>query len=106
MLRIYSVALEVVRELGVIARDIARHDAGLARQIRRAVTSVPLNLAEGSGEAGGSRTRHYRIALGSMRETLAGVQAAMALGYVSSVDERVLGRIQHVSAVLYKLTRG
>jgi four helix bundle protein len=36
---------------------------------RRASASVALNLAEGSGSAGGTRNSRYRTALGSARET-------------------------------------
>jgi four helix bundle protein len=35
-----------VTGLGAIAKRIARHDADLARQLRRACVSMPLNIAE------------------------------------------------------------
>lgn len=90
MLRIYPVVLDVAREVGVIGRQIARYDSDLARQVRRAMASVPLNLAEGMGQAAGNRTRHYRIALGSMREVLAGVQTAGRSGTSATSTRRSL----------------
>lgn len=69
------------------------------------MSSVMLNLGEGAGEVAGSRTRHYRIALGSMYEVRAGVETAVALGYVSDVDQALADRIDHVCATLFKLTR-
>src|ERR1035438_1275996 len=47
-------------------------------------SSVPLNIAEASGSAGGTRNVRYRTALGSARETGACLDVAMALGYVES----------------------
>lgn len=69
------------------------------------MSSVTLNLAEGMGEVAGSRTRHYRIALGSMREVLAGLETAVALGYLGDIDRELLDRIDRVCATLFKLTR-
>ena len=40
----------------------------LADQARRAMASVPLNLAEGAGRAGRDRVYHFRIAYGSVKE--------------------------------------
>ncbi len=48
MLRIYGVILEVLRELSPVVAAIALHDKDLARQLRRASTSVALNCSEGS----------------------------------------------------------
>jgi len=55
MLWIYSVALEVARDAAAAARTIALQDNDLARQLRRAAASVPLNLTEGADVQGGNR---------------------------------------------------
>src|SRR5262252_5132569 len=47
MLRIYAVLLELVRNVRPLVVELDRRDADLARQCRRALTSAPLNLAEG-----------------------------------------------------------
>jgi four helix bundle protein len=103
MLRIYTTILEVLRELRPVMEQIEAHDRDLARQLRRASTSVALNTGEGSGSSGGTRRERYRNALGSARETGACLDAAMALGYVEAVDPMLLDRLDHVRAVLVKI---
>jgi four helix bundle protein len=102
MLRIYSVILEVLRGLRPVVAAIEEKDRDLARQLRRASTSVALNCSEGSGSHGGTRRERYRNALGSARETGACLDAALALGYVDGIDEALLDQLDHVRAVLAK----
>jgi four helix bundle protein len=105
MLRIYGVILEVLRELSPVVTAIARHDKDLARQLRRASTSIALNCSEGSGSHGGTRKERYQNALGSARETGACLDAALALGYLEAVDASLLDKLDHVRAVLVKNVR-
>lgn len=63
MLRIHQFALESLRELRAVIAKIAASDPDLARQLRRASTSMVLNLAEGSGGRGGTRRQRYLDAL-------------------------------------------
>ena len=102
MLRIYDTILEVLRQLRPVVAKIEMHDRDLARQLRRAATSVALNTSEGSGNSGGTRRERYRSALGSARETGACIDAALALGYLDELDARLLDRLDHVRAVLVK----
>ncbi len=56
----------------------------LARQMRRAATSVPSNVAEGHSHGPGLRYRnHVRIALGSLGELSTELEIALRLKYVS-----------------------
>jgi four helix bundle protein len=105
MLRIYTVCFEMVREVRPYTDRIARFDRDLARQVRRASTAVPLNIAEGCGLCGGRRRMSYEIALGEARETLAGLETAEAIGYVPRVETRVRARLDHVIGTLVKLVR-
>ena len=105
MLRIYEVILEVLRELPPVVAAIELHDKDLARQLKRAATSIALNCSEGSGSHGGTRRERYRNALGSARETGACLDAALALGYLDAVDPSLLDRLDHVRAVLVKNVR-
>ena len=102
MLRIYSTVIEVLRGLRPVVARIESHDRDLARQLRRAASSIALNVSEGSGSRGGTRRERYLNALGSARETGACLDVALALGYVAEVDERVLDGLDHVRATLVK----
>jgi four helix bundle protein len=86
MLRIYPVILKVVEGLRAVLEDIEGKDKDLAKQMRRALCSVALNVAEGMGSAGGTRRERYRNALGSARETQACLDVAVALRYVEPVE--------------------
>ncbi|MDB5215853.1 MAG: hypothetical protein JWO86_3780 [Myxococcaceae bacterium] len=95
MLRIHGTAIELVRDVMPLMREIERRDPDLARQVRRAVMSCPLNIAEGSDQSGKRRAQHYRIAMGSARETWSALQAAEAAQYIQTPTkelERIVRR--------------
>jgi len=60
----------------------------LSDQIRRAVVSIPSNVAEGNGRASNKDYAHFlSIARGSLFETMNHLDIAEALGYISHSDE-------------------
>ena len=89
MLIVYQVIVEVLQLLGPVVRGIERHDRDLARQLRRASTSVLLNVGEGSGTKGGSRMERYRTALGSAPAYLESARAAGFGDEAEAIGERV-----------------
>jgi len=105
MLRIYDVVLEVMTALRPVMATIERRDPDLARQMRRAATSVPLNISEGSLSRGKNRPARYATAMGSMRETLSCMEVAMALGYIDQIDAALRRQIDHVLGTLHKVAR-
>ena len=105
MLLIYDVVIQAIGEMRPVMEQIAQSDADLARQMRRAFSSVALNLAEGAGVRGGLRRARYETALGSMREVLACVDVAQAMGYVGGVDNAVIGKMERVVGTLVKVVR-
>ncbi|MGH7281215.1 MAG: four helix bundle protein, partial [Polyangiaceae bacterium] len=54
---------------------IREHDRDLGEQLRRALSSVVLNLSEGSGSRGGHRLARYSTALGSNEESRAALRS-------------------------------
>jgi four helix bundle protein len=82
------------------------HDPDLARQCRKALSSAPRNLAEGSYNRGGNRAARYHTSLGSLREVLACFEVAAALGYTPEVDPELRRRFDHVLGTLVRLVGG
>jgi four helix bundle protein len=103
VLRIYDVALNVVRVLRPVIDEIGRRDSDLARQLRRCGASMVLNIAEGSYARKGNKAALYSVALGSAKETRACLDVAEALGYLDGIDEAVKRGLDSVCAVLFKL---
>jgi four helix bundle protein len=102
MLRIYSVVLEVLKQLQPVLRRIELRDRDLARQLRRCSSSVALNLAEGMYSRGQNRSARYHNALGSARETLGCLEVAVVCGYVQQ-DARLHDQLDRVVGTLVKL---
>ena len=100
--RLYSIALDAVRLVGPAATAIARHDADLARQLRRALQSLCLNISEGMDAHGRNRHALFRIALGSTNECIGALDVADALGYFTA-DAATHDKLQHVRATLLRL---
>jgi four helix bundle protein len=103
MLKIYDDMLDAVRAMRGVLAAIEKRDCDLARQLRRAASSVVLNVAEGSGSFGRMRTVRYRTALGSARETLACLRVAEAFGYVEAMPEAVSDRMNRVIGTLVRV---
>ena len=103
VLRVYPVLLGLVAQLRPVMGQLQRRDPDLARQFRRALASAPLNVAEGAYSQGLNRKARYFNALGSLREALACVETAVAMGLVAPLDAAILNRWDMVLATLYKL---
>ena len=105
MLDIYRVVLEVVRELRPVLDVLRRKSSALHDQLERALTTVVLAIAEGSQSRGKNRPAHYQRGAASMDESMGVIDAAIAFGYLSSVDESTRDKMRHVAAVLVKVSR-
>ena len=103
MLRIYDTSLEVIAAVRPMLETIARRDSDLARQLRRALASVALNISEGSYARGRNPQALYQVALGSAKESKACLDVAKMFGYVAEPDPRVLAGLSSICAVLYRL---
>jgi four helix bundle protein len=74
-------SLEVVELSRSLVEAIQRRDRDLASQLRRAISSVALNLAEGFGCTSGSARARFETARGSLNEAQAGIRVAVAWRY-------------------------
>ena len=101
-LRIYSVSIDAIRKLAKLIVEIARHDPDLARQLRRSLASIPLDIAEGMESEGKLRCSRDRNALGSCNESIAAFEVAQALGYIK-LEADALEALGQVRGTLLKL---
>ncbi len=62
--------------------DVRKRDRSLFDQIHRAMISVVLNVAEADGNDAGTARARFATACGSAKEVRAGLQLAVAYGYL------------------------
>jgi len=91
MLIAQQVATQLIHALPGLVEQVRGKDASLGDQVRRAASSVLLNIAEGNRRGGKDRTHHFRIAAGSAAEVGAALEVAAAWGYV---EEGSLGEVR------------
>ena len=78
---VYQVAIEFIALADELGENLPRGRAYLADQLRRACTSVALNIAEGAGEfSADEKTRFYRMAKRSGTECAAVIDVCRRLG--------------------------
>jgi four helix bundle protein len=94
-------AIEVLRPL--VAR-IRHRDRDLGEQLRRALSSSALNIAEGNRSQGGHRLARFSTAAGSNAESRAALRVAVAWGYVDANEiESGDALLDRVAAMLHGL---
>jgi four helix bundle protein len=80
---------------------------GLTSQVRRAVVSVPANIAEGTGRSGSTELRRFlSIAHGSLCEVQTHLEIAQRLGFMEAETSRLLlEEADEVSRILHGFIR-
>ena len=101
-----DVGLEVVISVRDVVSRLQRLDRDLASQLRRAVSSVALNVSEGSRRQGRDRLHLFRIAAGSADEARSALRLAQAWGHVNAdMVRESLDLLDRELAMLYRLSR-
>ena len=99
-------ALDIATQARPLVEAIQRRDRDLASQLRRAISSIALNSAEGRGVVGGNSRVRFETALGSLYEAQAGVRLAVAWGYIAqSAAEELLASMHRLGGRVYGLVR-
>jgi four helix bundle protein len=75
-------ALQAAEGLQPLLPIIRKADRDLFDQVRRAMNSVVLNIAEADGSDAGTARARFATACGSAKEVRAGLQLAQAYGYL------------------------
>lgn len=83
-LNVYIQSKELVKQVYELLKTFPKEEQyALCDQLRRAVISIPSNIAEGSGRQSEKDQAHfYTIAYGSLMETLSQLDVACDLGYL------------------------
>jgi four helix bundle protein len=86
-LDVYRCAIDFLRIALRLVAQLPRGYAAVADQLRRAATSTPLNIAEGTGKVSDADRAHfYSIARGSAMECGALVDVIRLLGCTADAD--------------------
>ena len=101
-LKVYTDSLQMIRDMRTTLNDIAKQDADLARQTRRALTSITLDIAEGEGRRNGNARIRFQTAMGSANEVRACIETADALGYITA-DARIVDTLDRIARTLNRL---
>ena len=103
---VWKKAMELTKLVyGLVRRFPAEERYALADQLRRAVASIPSNIAEGNGHAGNKDYAHFlAIARGSLYEVVTQLEIAQGLGYIDNYDE-VLPLAEEVARMLGSMLR-
>jgi len=100
----YEVAMLAARQGLAMLPRLKRSCPKLADQFSRALTSVPLNISEGSGRQGKDRNHFFRIAYGSANEASTALQLLLGLKTSQNKDaEEVLTNLDRVRAMIWRL---
>ena len=100
---VYGAALGLVSGLRSVLVDLAKSDRSLADQLRRAASSVVLNIAEGTRRTGKDRVHFFRIAAGSAAEVRAALDVARAWGMIGAAPAAE-AELDRLLAMLWRLT--
>lgn len=87
-LRVYINSKELVKHVyGLLKKFPEEEKYALCNQIRRAVTSIPINIAEGFGRfSSKEKTRFIEISFGSLTETSCELEISYELGYITKEE--------------------
>lgn len=88
----YVYAKDIVKHIYALVKKFPKEEQyALCDQLRRAVISIPSNIAEGSGRTTPKDQAHlYTIAYGSLMEVLAQLDVACELEYITETEFETL----------------
>ncbi|WP_308993170.1 four helix bundle protein [Mariniflexile litorale] len=106
-LQVYQKALDFVDSSYKITKkfpDFERY--ALTSQFTRATLSIPLNIAEGSGDTNSQFNRFLQIAISSVKECVACITIAKRQNYISVEQEKKLReKLEELSKMIISLQK-
>jgi four helix bundle protein len=107
-LKIYQRSVAFAVEIYRITKRFPKEELyGITSQIRRAVISISLNIAEGSGNSSEKEFKRYlEIALRSGYEVITCLEIALLIGYCNREDHsRLIAEADEIAAMITGFSR-
>jgi len=90
-LKCYTILVDVAKAMPDLISHLPRGERYLADQLKRALISSILNLAEGNGRfSTKERNRFFDISLASIKEVMAAIDISLAFGFIDIKLSRIL----------------
>lgn len=101
---VLDLSISAISDFRPVVIEIRRFDRDLGEQLRRALSSIALNIAEGNRSQGGHRIARFSTAAGSASEARAALRVAVAWDYVgANAIESGDAALDRVAGMLYAL---
>ena len=99
---VWQKAMALVKAVYALAKRFPVDERyALTDQLRRAVVSIPSNIAEGNGRASSADYAHFlAIARGSLYETMTQLQVAVDLGYIQCLTPELESLLSEIGRML------
>ena len=108
-LKVYQRSYKMAISIYKFAETMPKEERyGLTSQIKRAVTSIPLNIAEGygKGDTDAEQRRYLKMAKGSCNEIEVLLDLCKDLGFMKDdAHQKYVNEIQEIGAMLYGLIK-
>lgn len=102
-----ELSIQLIEALQPLMSRIKAKDKDLENQLRRAATSIALNLGEAEYSDPGNRRARFCTAAGSAGEVHKALRSAVAWKLLAAADAEAPQRlVSRIIAMLWKLTRG
>lgn len=106
MFQVAEMSFELIEELRPLVERIRSRDRSLAEQLRRAASSICLNLAEGNSSDPGNQRARFHTAAGSAEESRAALRLAVGWRLIAPEEaEKARAMLNSIVAILCKLAR-
>ncbi len=105
--QVEELSLELIEVLVPLMPRIKQRDKALEDQLRRAASSIGLNVAEAAFSDPGNKRARLFTAAGSAGEAQHALRQAIAWRHVTAGNaSRALALTRRIVAILWKMTRG
>jgi len=105
-LAVWNKGRELVKTVYLLTRQFPKEELyGLTSQLKRAVISVPSNIAEGHSRSGTKDFIHFiSIAIGSLAEVETQILLSLDLGFTKEIDiKEIISQIHELQRMLHAL---